>query len=124
VNETSLLHDDDAAVRECEQDILLSHGYQILWADSGKKALDVWEKAEGKIDLLLTDMIMTDGITGRVLADRLRFQKPALKVILASGYSGEIIDHDWAEREGIEFLAKPFASHTLTRKVRECLDKR
>jgi two-component system cell cycle sensor histidine kinase/response regulator CckA len=72
--------------------------------------------------LLLTDMVMPEGISGIDLARRLRETKPSLKVIFASGYSLEDFTPDFAAREHTCFIQKPYTHGSLMRVVRECLD--
>ena len=75
-------------------------------------------------DLVLTDIVMPDGVTGRELADRLRAQQPDLKVIFTSGYTMNLT-HSGAElREGVNFLQKPYPIRALAKVVRDCLDRK
>ena len=118
-HEKILLVEDDADVRMVARDVLEGSGYQIWEASNGLEAIDVWKANASQIDLLLTDIIMPGGITGRELADRLRKEQPRLKVILMSGYSherlGKIHPHS-------HILTKPFSLENLTETVRTCLD--
>ena len=122
--ETILLVEDDEAVRKVTRIILERSGYNVLEAGSGPAALQAWETAAAKVDLLLTDVIMPEGITGRELAERLRAQKASLKVIYQSGYSAEIIgtDGEFLSRTKSFLLQKPCLSQDLLRTVRRCLD--
>ena len=97
-------------------------GYRIFQAKNGVEALQVWEQHKDEIDLLLTDMVMPEGISGRQLADRLQKEDPALKVIYTSGYSPGMAGKDIALLEGFNFLAKPYPPSRLAQVVRECLD--
>ena len=76
----------------------------------------------GKIDLLLTDMVMPEGMTGGDLARQLKSRQPSLKVIYTSGYSAEIMGSDGGLPEG-PFLPKPYPAPELAKLVRDCLDK-
>jgi two-component system, cell cycle sensor histidine kinase and response regulator CckA len=74
------------------------------------------------VDLLLTDIIMPEGVSGRELAERMRASQPGLKVIYMSGYTGEMAGRGLKLREGVNFLQKPFGSAKLAKTVRDCLD--
>jgi nitrogen fixation negative regulator NifL len=121
--ETILLVEDEASVRFLAAIILQRCGYRVLEAASGVKALEVWKEHDREIQLLLTDMVMPDGLSGRELADQLRVQRPDLKVIYTSGYSREIIGNKSLHLEGMNYLAKPYQSRELAQAVRDCLDK-
>ena len=119
--ETILLVEDEPLLRELARFILQDYKYQVLEAGTGNEALKVWEAHEGEIDLLLTDMVMPDGMTGRELAAELRKRKPSLKIIYTSGYSEEIMGGELTLNE-TRFLQKPYAPPVLAETVRECLD--
>jgi two-component system, cell cycle sensor histidine kinase and response regulator CckA len=120
--ETILLAEDDPLVRALVQKVLQRAGYRVIQASSGQQALDCWAEHHGEIDLLLTDMIMPEGLTGLDLAQRLRRQKGALKVIIMSGYVSPDASEAIAADDGIFYLSKPFENATLTRVVRQRLD--
>jgi len=103
---------------------LESFGYQVVEAASGRKALELWPSHASKIDLLLTDIVMPDGVNGRELAERLRSLTPSLKAIFVSGYSLNVVSKDTAflNRRNNYFLQKPYHSHVLIQAVRNCLD--
>ena len=90
--ETVFLVEDEPILREMARDILESYGYRILEASSGKEALGMWNLTRGKIDLLLTDMIMPDGVSGAELAQRLLAGQPHLKIIFTSGYTANEVN--------------------------------
>jgi CheY-like chemotaxis protein len=118
-----LVVEDEDSLRVMVESILKRHGYLVLTAANGVEALQVWEQCQGEVDLLLTDMVMPEGLTGRQLADRLKEQKTGLKVIYTSGYSVDLIsDQREALREGLNFLQKPYHPQLLTETVRSCLD--
>jgi CheY-like chemotaxis protein len=121
-DETLLVVEDEPSLRELVVRILEICGYRIYQAKSGLEALGVWEEHKNEIDLLLTDMVMPEGITGRQLAERLQSEDPALKVIYTSGYSPGMAGKDIALLEGFNFLAKPYPPSRLAQVVRECLD--
>ena len=103
-------------------DILELCGYRIFQANSGVEALGVWALHKDEVDLLLTDMVMPGGVSGRQLAERLQAESPGLKVIYTSGYSPGMAGKDIALLEGFNFLAKPYPPTRLAQVVRECLD--
>ncbi len=123
-NESILLVEDDAAVRLLTRRILEAYGYRVWEAASGREALEVWRSPAGRIDLLLTDIVMPDGVSGRELSDQLCLQAPALKVIFTSGYSQDVAGQDTAfiRRSQSHFLQKPCPSDVLLNAVRRCLD--
>src|SRR5260221_609263 len=119
--ETILLVEDEPMLRELARIILSDYKYQVLEASTGAEAIRVWEAHQGQVDLLLTDMVMPEGMNGRELADKLKLRKPALKIIYTSGYSAEVMGADSAHRN-IRFLQKPYPPPQLAQAVRECLD--
>ena len=104
---TILLVEDDPAVREVMRKILLNACYQVLTAESEAQALEIWERFNLQIDLLLTDVMIPHRTTGLELAKKLRATKPELKVIYTSGFGREICDRDPALTAS-SFLQKPF----------------
>jgi signal transduction histidine kinase/CheY-like chemotaxis protein len=121
-DETILVVEDEPALRELVVNVLELCGYRIYQARTGVEALRVWEKHRSEIDLLLTDMVMPEGMSGRQLAERLQAQDPGLKVIYTSGYSPGMAGKDIALLEGFNFLAKPYPPSRLAHVVRDCLD--
>ena len=95
-------------------------------ASSGQAALDIWDKQASEIALLLSDIVMPDGLTGRDLAEKLRAQRPGLQVIFMSGYSAEVIgkDTEFFHRTKSHFLHKPCSPSVLLRTVRQALDEK
>jgi two-component system cell cycle sensor histidine kinase/response regulator CckA len=120
--ETILLVEDEEPVRQLVRHVLEAYGYTILEADSGKAALNLWRQNSARIQLLLSDLVMPGGMTGRELADALRAERPGLRVLFMSGYSAEIVGKDFRLREGINFLQKPYPPRVLAKCVRDCLD--
>jgi CheY-like chemotaxis protein len=121
--ETILVVEDEDAVRLCVSIILKSNGYSVITAGNGLQALAAWPQQRQKIDLLLTDMVMPEGVTGLDLAQRLLAEKPGLKVIFTSGYSRELSSSKSPFLSGHRFLAKPYQSEALLQAVRESLDR-
>jgi len=122
--ETILVVDDEPDLRELVTQVLESDGYHILSAGSGEEAMEIWSKREGPVHLLLTDMVMPDGLTGRKLAERLKSDDSGLKVIYTSGYSAGIPGNGLTSDEEEHFLPKPYRPATLLRLVRDHLDRR
>jgi PAS domain S-box-containing protein len=120
--ETVLVAEDEEDLREMVAQILRVQGYKVLTAHSGRHALEVWERANRSIDLLVTDMVMPEGIMGGELAERLLARNPRLKVIYTSGYSPGMAGKDVSLIEGRNFLPKPYSIGKLAQFVRECLD--
>jgi PAS domain S-box-containing protein len=121
-NETILLVEDESPVRSLARTLLERKGYHVIEADSGVSALKIWQKQRDAIDLLFTDMVMPEGISGRELAARLMAEKPGLKVIYSSGYTDDMLGENSPLRNNPNFLEKPFNSHKLLKQVRDCLD--
>jgi PAS domain S-box-containing protein len=118
--ETILLVEDETALRRLMQRVLERQGYHIHTAASGIQALEVWRERRDGIDILVTDMVMPEGMTGRELADRLRTEKPDLKIIFCSGYANNMPGKDSPLRDNESFLEKPFEPVKLLQKVRDC----
>jgi len=121
--ETILVVEDEPALCVLVHTVLTKLGYQVLEASNGADALTVWNKHREGIQLLLTDMVLPDGMNGKELARQLVLENPKLKVIYASGYSAEVAGKDLILQEGVNFLTKPFLIHKLAQTVRQCLDK-
>jgi CheY-like chemotaxis protein len=115
--------EDEPALRELVVNVLELLGYRILQASDGVEALKVWEKQKSEIDLLFTDMVMPEGISGRQLAERLLSDNPELKVSFTSGYSPGMAGKDIVLLQGSSFLAKPYPPLRLSQFVRQCLDR-
>jgi CheY-like chemotaxis protein len=122
--EKIFLVEDEEAVRSMTRRALESFGYQVIEAASGQKALDLWEADNFKFDLLLTDIIMPDGLNGRELSERLRNKIPELKAIFVSGYSLNVIgkDLEFLKQHNNHFLQKPYQCSVLIDTIRRCLD--
>ncbi len=121
--ETILLVEDDDAVREFETKVLERSGYRVLTAASGVAALAVWAAHRDRIQLLLTDMALPEGIQGRELGESLLAERPGLPVIYASGYAAEHAAPGLTLVEGQNFMSKPFSILKLAALVRRRLDE-
>ena len=95
---------------------------ELLEAQDGWEALQLVAQYSETIDLLLTDVVMPGGMSGKGLADKISQNKPHLKVVYMSGYSDEEIVHHGVLNPGVAFLQKPFQFSDLTRKLRQVLD--
>ncbi len=121
--ETILLVEDDAFVRNAIRRTLSGLGYHVLEATNGAEALEVWKLNRDKVHLVLTDMVMPGGMTGKDLGERLVKDNPGLKVIYMSGYTAEFAGKDFPLEEGVDFLTKPFSSPKLAQTIRARLDR-
>jgi CheY-like chemotaxis protein len=119
--ETILVVEDEYPVRKLVVDVLKSAGYAVLDADSGEAALETAARHQGPLHLLLTDVIMRK-MGGTRLADRLQKEKPSLKVLFMSGYTGDAILQHGMPNPSTDFIQKPFSPSRLLVKVREILD--
>jgi len=121
-SETILLVEDEEAVRSLTSRILKKQGYRVMAAQHGREAMEMAAKEEGRIDLVLTDVVMP-GMNGRGLVERLTGIRPRIKSLYMSGYT----DDDIIRRGFIEpsksFLQKPFTSDALLQTVRKVLDE-
>jgi two-component system cell cycle sensor histidine kinase/response regulator CckA len=117
--ETVLLVEDEPIVREAITTTLERAGYRVLHAANGPQALKLWEQHRDAIRLLLTDIVMPQGMSGRELAARLRTSDQALRVVFMSGYSPEMA----GRQAGQDFIQKPYSSQQLLETVRQALDR-
>jgi two-component system, cell cycle sensor histidine kinase and response regulator CckA len=118
--ETILLVEDEGFVRKVTAEVLESAGYRLLVARSGAEALDAYRRLSAPIDLLLADVVMP-GMSGRDLAAEFESLRPRIRVLLMSGYAGQLARCHLSPYSKT-YLAKPFSVHVLLRKVREVLD--
>jgi len=114
---TILLVEDEDMLREFVSTALGSLGYRVLSACNGREALEVWAQWRTEIDLLLTDVVMPESISGRDLAHKLIMDKPDLKVIFTSGYSAELIGPEFEQEKEHGFLSKPYLTDRLAQTV-------
>lgn len=121
-SETVLLVEDETPVREFVAAVLAHFGYRVLQASCGMEALEVWKWHSSRIALLVSDMVMPDGVSGMDLAEALREQRPGLKVVLMSGYTSEMVGQLYTRRPNTHFIQKPFQPTAFAKLVRELLD--
>ena len=115
-----MLVEDDAAVRRVAARALSRTGLRVLEAESAAAALSLYDAWEGRIGLLVTDVIMP-GKSGRALADELRARDASLSVLYVSGYTSELLDAEELARPRTHFLAKPFTVTSLAARVAELM---
>ena len=120
-SETILLVEDDPAVRDLVNAMLGKQGYSVLVSKEPKDVSTICQQHSGRIDLLLTDLILP-GMSGRDIAKRVGELRPEAKVLFMSGYTDDALIHSHGFDEAFAFLQKPFSSVTLGAKIREVLD--
>ncbi|MBW8857397.1 MAG: response regulator, partial [Bradyrhizobium sp.] len=119
--ETILVVEDNADVRVFVVRHLRDLGYRVIEAKDGPSALGILAEP-APIDLMVTDVIMPGGMTGRQLSQEASRRRPGLKTLFISGYTEESIVHQGKLNAGVNFLSKPFRRRDLALKVREALD--
>ena len=120
--ETLLLVDDEQLVIDVGKEMLEKLGYQVITANNGKQASEVIENYDGNIDLMILDMIMP-GMDGNDTFDHVRKIRPALPVILSSGYSINGKATEIMNKGCNGFIQKPFELSALSQKIRQILDE-
>jgi len=118
--ETILVCDDDKQIRSVMCQVLSAAGYVVFDADSGKRALELIETHRGRIDLLVSDIVMPE-MTGVELADSIASEYPDIRVLFVSGKMEEPGSSPGNRNSGREFLSKPFGPAVLLRQVRKVL---
>ena len=121
-DETILVVEDEEFVRRFVQTVLESNGYKTLLAGNAAEALEVWKRNSEEVSLVLTDMIMPGGVTGKELVEQLVRKKKNLKVIFTSGYNVDALRSDRHLCSGYSLLQKPYQAQALAATVRRCLD--
>jgi two-component system, cell cycle sensor histidine kinase and response regulator CckA len=116
---TILLVEDEEGLRALNARGLASRGYTVLEAGNGVEAIDVLEKSDRPVDLVVSDVVMPE-MDGPTLARELRKRNPNLKIILVSGYAQDAFQH-LPEPGEFEFLPKPFTLKQLVAAVKETL---
>jgi two-component system cell cycle sensor histidine kinase/response regulator CckA len=119
-SETILLVEDEEPLRKLCTEFLEQLGYRMLTASNGKEAIALVEGYSGRIDLLITDVVMP-GLHGPELAEALLALRPGLKVIFISGYASGSIAPGGILKPGTVLVNKPFTIRALTAKLREVL---
>jgi len=119
-SETVLLTEDEQDVREIAREFLESGGYQVIEAKDGAEAIRLAARHRGKIQLLVTDMVMP-GMTGQELAVQLQSEHPGLCVVFMSGYSEHAATEMANADPSVRLLTKPFSRGAMLRAVGEIL---
>jgi len=119
--ETVLIVEDEASILKLGKKILEGLSYNVLTAGTPAEALSLAQQHGGRIDLLITDVVMPE-MNGRDLAERLKGHYPDLKVLFMSGYTANVIAHHGVLDEGVDFIPKPFSRQEMAAKVRQALD--
>jgi CheY-like chemotaxis protein len=112
---------DDPATRQVVRTVLEADEYQVVEAADGAAALRALD-AGGAVDLLFTDVVLPNGMSGAQLAARAKARWPTLRVLFTTGYARNAIVHHGRLDPGVELLTKPFTFAALASKVREVLD--
>ncbi len=120
-NETILLVEDEAAILHLNHELLNDLGYTVIKALSPDEAIKKATAFEGKIHLLITDVIMP-GMNGRQMAEQLTQKRPDMKVIYMSGYTADVIARHGVLDKGVYFIQKPFTKATLAKKIRQAIN--
>jgi signal transduction histidine kinase len=118
---TILIVEDEPAVREIASAILGDLGYRVLEAADGEDGMRVFAADPGRIDLLLTDVVLPGRLRGRALADSIQAARPEIRVLFMSGYTENSIVHHGRLDDGVQLIGKPFKREQLARKVAEVL---
>ena len=118
-----LLAEDDALVRRFAAERLRALGYAVTEAGSGPEALEVLGSIPD-LGLLLTDVIMPGGVSGRDLADAVVALRPGTPVLFASGYAEDVIVHDGKLAPGVDLLSKPYTGTALAERVARAIARR
>ena len=118
--EVVLVVEDDAALRKLTTGLLRSLGYQVIEAPNGPGALVLLD-VSARVDLLLTDVVLPDGMSGPVLAHEAGLRRPGLRSLYMSGYTASALDK-FAVASGDALLTKPFRKADLARRIRQRLD--
>ncbi len=113
--------EDEEPVRATVTALVAGLGYQVLEAANGAAALSIIESGV-KIDLLFTDVIMPGPVSSRVLADRARELRPAMKILFTSGYTENTIVHNGRLDAGVQLISKPYGRDQLAQKLRSVLN--
>ncbi|HET6406917.1 MAG TPA: response regulator [Chthoniobacteraceae bacterium] len=120
--ETVLVVEDEEPLRKVVRTALEHFGYQVIVAETAVIALRLWPEIKDRVELVLTDIVMPDGLTGQDLAKILRAEVPDIPIILTTGYTDKVIHAN--EEPNLYFLRKPYDLSKLLHLVRESLDQR
>jgi PAS domain S-box-containing protein len=119
--EVILLVEDDLPILKLGSRLLTELNYSVIPASSPTEAIGLAEQHNGKIDLLITDVVMP-GMNGRELSNILCDLLPGIKTLYMSGYTANVIAHRGVLEDGVSFIAKPFSKNGLAKKVKEVME--
>ncbi len=119
--ETILVVEDDISILKLTERILINQGYKVIKAGTPSEALEIFKTYNGKIDLLITDVVMP-GMNGKELSERLKDINPSIKCLYMSGYTANIVAHKGILDNGIQLIQKPFSTDDLTMKIKAALE--
>jgi len=122
LQQTILLVEDEEMVRGLMREVLEREGYEVLSCAHPNEGIEVSQRHGGRIDLLLTDVVMP-GMNGREMANRILETLPELQVVFMSGYTEHVLMQEGEVEPHFEYLQKPFSLQTLTRKLVQLLGK-
>lgn len=120
--ETIMVVEDEPAILAMARTMLERLGYKVLTASTPEMAIDIASNHKGKIDLLITDVIMPE-MNGRDLAAQILLRHPDIRLLFMSGYTADIIADHEVSNESLNFIQKPFSMKNINLKVREVLSK-
>ena len=121
-SETLLVVEDEPMILRLACTALERLGYRVLTASNGLEALEVAARESGRIDLIITDVVMPK-LGGRELARRLAELRPDTKVLYTSGYAEKAIAFGGVLSEGVHFIEKPYSLGALAERVRKIIDQ-
>jgi CheY-like chemotaxis protein len=119
--ETILIVEDEPQIRKLAFDCLAYCGYDVLSSTNGVEALELIQRLERPIDLVLTDVVMPK-LSGRELSERIAAMQPSTKVMFMSGYTNDSVVNHGILDGASWFIQKPFTLESLVRRVRQVLD--
>jgi CheY-like chemotaxis protein len=121
-NETILVAEDEASLREVTKVVLESLGYSVITAEDGEDAIKKFMDNSERIGLVLLDVIMPKK-NGKEVSEVIREKSPRIKILFSSGYTLDIIKSNELTEAGFDFIHKPYPPSELLKKVREVLDR-
>ena len=116
-----LFVDDEADVRKLVAAVLTRNGYKVLTAENGDNAIKAYKRSKHPVDLLLLDVV-SPGLSGPMVADRIVESQPGMRVLFMSGYDHTNVVQRYVVEKGYALLTKPFTPEQLAKKVREVMD--
>jgi CheY-like chemotaxis protein len=116
-----LLVEDEQTLRELARLFLEELGFGVIEAGTGSEALRAWEQNKERIKLVLTDLVLPDGLTGFELAEQLQRSRAELPIIFTSGYDAEKVRAELPRGQTFHFVQKPYRSETLADAIDEAL---